>query len=177
MGKLLSLAALVMVVMASCSKSVGIVVKDHTGLPYIGAQVTILTDNIPEIERDVVIDRQKRDQQDFEERLVVVGASIEEAKKKTKEQYDAYHEECPDLSPYGYVTDEMWSESAKSFNDKWMDINMSEVISGETDGMGTWNVKLKEGNYYVYVQGSSREQRFYGPLSVNDSRIKVFTLE
>lgn len=71
----------------------------------------------------------------------------------------------------------MWSESAKSFNDKWMDINMSEVISGETDGMGTWNVKLKEGNYYVYIQGSSREQRFYGPLSVNDSRIKVFTLE
>lgn len=177
MYKLFAFAATLTLLLSSCTKSVDIVVKDKDGRPYIGARVTVLTENIPEIEKDVVIDRQWREQNVFEERLVIVDGSAEEARKKAKEQYDSYHEERSDLSPYGYVTNEMWSESAQAFNDKWMEVAMSDAVSGETDAAGTWSVKLKEGDYYVYIQGSSKEQRYYGPLSVYDDGTKVFTLK
>lgn len=177
MYKLFANAAALTFLLSSCSKSVDIVVKGADDLPCIGARVTVLTENIPEIEKDVAIDRQRRDQNVLEERLAIVGASVEEAKERAKEQYDAYHEERPDLHPYGYVTKEMWSESAKAFNEKWMEVIVLDVISGETNAAGIWSVKLKEGDYYVYIQGTSREQRYYGPLSVNDSGTKVFTLK
>lgn len=177
MKKIVGFAATLTLLLSSCTKAVDIVVKDTDGLPCIGARVTVLTENISEIEKDVVIDRQRRDQNVLEERLVIVGASVEEAKERAKEQYDAYHEERPDLHPYGYVTKEMWSESSQAFNDKWMEVVVSDVVSGETNAIGTLSVKLKEGDYYVYIQGTSREQRYYGPLSVNDSGTKVFTLK
>lgn len=177
MKKLFGFAATFALILSSCSKSVDIVVKDKDGTPYIGARITVLTENIPEIEKDVVIDRQRRDQNVLEERLVIVGATKEEAKDRTKKQYDSYHEERPDMHPYGYVTDEMWSESAKAYNDKWMEVVVSDVISGKTNATGTWNVKLKEGDYFVYIQGSSKEMRYYGSLSVNDSGTKVYTLK
>lgn len=171
------IAAVSALLLSSCSKSVEIVVKDKAGMPYIGAQITILNVNVPEIEKDVIIDKQRRDQNDLEERLVIVGATKEEAKERAKKQYDTYQEERPSMAPYGYVTNEMWSESARAFNDKWMEIIVSDVKSGKTNALGTWNVKLKEGDYYVYIEGSSREQRYYGPLSVYDSGTKVYTLK
>lgn len=176
MGKLSGVAVALILLLSSCAKTVDIVVKNEAERPSIGAHVYIFTENIPEIEKDVAINKQWREQNNLEERLVVAGLSVDDAKKKAKEQYDGYHEERPDLSPYGYVTKEMRSESAKMFTDKWMEIIVSDVITGETNAAGTLSVKLKEGDYHIYIEGSPRELRYYGPFSVRDSGTKVFKL-
>lgn len=163
MKQLLGLAVALVLLMSSCSKTVDIIVKDEAGNPCIGSHVYILTDNIPDIEKAVVINKQWREQNVLEERLVLVGASIEDAKKKAKEQYDAYHQERPDISPYGYVTHQMKMEQAGLFTQKLADLLISGIPSGQTNAAGKWGVKLKDGDYYVLIEGSSG-LKSYDPL-------------
>lgn len=173
---LLCCAAILAMTLFSCSKEVEIVVKNKIDQPYGGALVCIFPEHLPEVEKLVVMTNQREAQNKFIERLVLAGASIEEAKKIAKEEYDKNHNERPDMNPYGFVTHEMAMECIGPYVDKKNDPKILEkTVSGKTNAMGTLTVKLKEGEYYILIEDNNHY--YYGPLNVYENGTNVFTLK